>query len=183
MNNLKEYIIEKFKITKNIKVNNFSSIERGEVLLHISLYPSFKNNKIIVRIGTDRSKTRLCNFIKFNKYFYFSYYDTDNIYEEEYYKWETKDNCKINKYGYFEFYYKASYKDDIDMLSIYLDKNGIINFLNDINMNINNITKNILAKYFENIDLIFDDDKLPDVSYNCLYEYGLKRIYDEVNNI
>ena len=181
MKNINLYITEKFKISKDIKVNNFSSIKKGDILLHISLYPSFEKNKIIVKIGTDRSKTRLCNFIKFNKYFYFSYYDTDNTYEEEHYMWETKDNCKINKYGYFEFYYKASYKDDSDMLSIYLDKDGIINFLNDINMKVNNITKNILAKYFENIDLIFDDDKLPNVSY--IYEPGLKRIYNEVNNI
>ena len=171
MNNLKEYIIEKLKLGKDI--NHTYSISNGDKVGIFSVYLADEYNK---KVQIQLHSPKVINEITKDE---ISYDDrngrklTFDIYE--------------NKYGYIQENINNTYQKDY-CRTIYLNKYDSIEFLTGLlKRNIKNV--DLLFKYFEHIDTFdLENSTLEvydsrDVVVGSIKDKGIKEIIAEYENI
>jgi len=181
MKSFNNYIIEKFKISKDI--GKSEDFKKGDPILRVWLSISDRQDKTQkheIYIGFN-SKNYLVYFNSFTdgKSITFSYVmDYGRKVEEDAYSWEY-NNGKINKYNIYEYHIK---RDLSEITSLYLNKEKALSFLENIKFDINNITDTVLNNYFEQIPKNFDIKKALSNKIDKKQNEMIKQIYEELKN-
>ena len=178
MKALNNYIVEKFKISKDINtsIKGRHNFERDEPLLRIHLSSTNGENCSVCVgfIDSDDWLIYFCNYTD-DKGIRFSWFDNGDFIKEDRFNWEDDSSYNINKYNLLE-YYKQSEK--LTKQSIYLDKETALLFLEDIKLDYKNINKNILVKYFE------EDINYKKFSCSCYEQWDemIPKMYNTLKN-
>lgn len=182
MKSFNNYITEKFKISKDIGTSE--DFKKDDPILRIWLNNFVLKNHMKrheMYIGFSSSINYLVYFNSFTKgrAITFSYVsDYGKKVEKDAYSWE-EGNGKINKYNIYEYHSKS---DSSEITSIYLNKEKALNFLENINFDINNITDSVLNNYFEQIPKDFDIKQALSSYIIKNQNERLKQIYTELKN-
>lgn len=147
MQTLNSYILEKFKITKNISSQD--EYQKGDYLLRVFLssvkYHNTDKSDLLHSIEIGLSNDGLAIFSRLeDDRFYFINHKGNN--KEDTYDYETKH--EINSNGYLEFDNVTNPMYSFKSLSVYLKKDDALKFLEQVSKNVTNIKKYIFD-YFD----------------------------------
>lgn len=155
MKQLNDYIIEKFKISKDI--TNQEEYEEGDYLLRVfisnSNYKNYNESGLLysIEIGLSNNALAIFSELKENKFIFINH----KTGTKDHYDYEMK--YEINSNGYLEFdnVTKPAYYS-FKSISLYLKPNVALNFLNEILNDKSNIKKYIFNYVDKKYEKYFD---------------------------